>query len=240
MRLRLPTIGVDSAIEDALITPEGRMDVPSGSVDVAWFALGPHPGEKGSAVIGGHYGIDNGIPYVFYNLNKVVAGDKVYIENDRGDTLAFIVRSIKTFDRDADATTVFTSEDGLAHLNIITCDGIWNQTNGTYPQRLVLFTDAMQAGGPELHASEDKTDMLSSSTTHTATSTAISSMNNFPHDAQRLVLLITKSLFTTFADRFITSFLFVAIIILIIAVIQDAILRKRSEGIPEVVILGSH
>lgn len=53
VRLKIPSIGVDSAIEDALITPAGRMDVPAGSRNVAWFALGPHPGNVGSAVIGG-------------------------------------------------------------------------------------------------------------------------------------------------------------------------------------------
>ena len=57
VRLQIPVIGVDTAIEDALITSDGRMDVPVGSVNVAWFSLGPHPGQVGSAVIGGHFGI---------------------------------------------------------------------------------------------------------------------------------------------------------------------------------------
>ena len=143
VRLKIPVIGVDSTIEDALITSDGRMDVPAGAVDVAWFALGPHPGQTGSAVIGGHYGINGNVTYVFYKLSDVKVGDKIYIVNDKGETLAFQVRSIKSFDRDADATTVFTSTDGLAHLNLITCEGVWNQVNGTYPQRLVVFTDAI-------------------------------------------------------------------------------------------------
>jgi LPXTG-site transpeptidase (sortase) family protein len=141
VRLKIPIIGVDSAIEDALITPDGRMDVPAGSVHVAWFALGPHPGEKGSAVIGGHFGIKNGVPFVFYQLDKLVAGNKVYVVDDKGDTLTFVVRAIQSFDRNADGTTVFTSDDGLSHLNLITCEGIWNQANGGYPKRLVVFTD---------------------------------------------------------------------------------------------------
>ncbi len=145
VRLKIPAIGVDSAIEDALITPDGRMDVPAGSVNVAWFSLGPHPGQVGSAVIGGHFGINKGVPFVFYNLDKLNSGDKIYIVDDRGDTLAFQVRSISSFDRNADATTVFTSNDGLAHLNLITCEGIWNQVNGNYPLRLVIFTDAIPA-----------------------------------------------------------------------------------------------
>ena len=71
VRLQIPIIGVDSVIEDAYITTDGRMDVPTGSENVAWFAIGPEPGKMGSAVIGGHYRIDNGVPKVFYNLNKL-------------------------------------------------------------------------------------------------------------------------------------------------------------------------
>ncbi len=147
VRLKIPTIGVDTAIEDAYITPDGRMDVPAGSINVAWFALGPHPGEIGSAVIGGHFGIDNGIPKVFYNLNKIKEGDKIYIVDDQNNTLAFIVRSIRLFGRNDDSTPVFISNDGLAHLNVITCEGIWNRVDDSYPDRRVVFTDAIPSEG---------------------------------------------------------------------------------------------
>ena len=78
---------------------------------------------------------DNGL-YLLYRV-----GDKVYIENDKGETLAFQVRRIQLFDRNADATTVFTSGDGLAHLNLITCEGVWDKTQKTYSNRLVVFTN---------------------------------------------------------------------------------------------------
>jgi len=141
VRLKIPIIGVDSAIEDALITKDGRMDVPAGSVNVAWFSLGPHPGKEGSAVIGGHFGIKDGVPFVFYKLDELKVGDKVYIVNDENNTLTFVVKSISLFDRNADATNVFTSSDGLAHLNLITCEGVWNKVNNNYPERRVVFTD---------------------------------------------------------------------------------------------------
>jgi LPXTG-site transpeptidase (sortase) family protein len=141
IRLLIPIIGVDSAIEDALITSDGRMDVPANSVNVAWFALGPKPGQVGSAVIGGHFGIQNGVPFVFYDLNKLKVGDKIQVVNDENVTTTFIVRSIQSFNENADATTVFTSTDGLAHLNLITCEGVWNEVNGSYPDRLVIFAD---------------------------------------------------------------------------------------------------
>jgi LPXTG-site transpeptidase (sortase) family protein len=147
VRLEIPILGVDSFIEDAFITPQGAMEVPSGTVDVAWFALGPQPGQKGSAVIGGHFGIENGVPFVFYNLSKLKAGDKVYIIDDKGDTLTFVVDSSSLFAANADATNVFTSNDGLAHLNLITCEGIWNEISGEYPERTVVFTTQVSSEG---------------------------------------------------------------------------------------------
>jgi LPXTG-site transpeptidase (sortase) family protein len=140
VRLEIPIIGVDSFIEDAYITPQGAMEVPAGTVDVAWFALGPHPGQGGSAVIGGHFGIENGVPFVFYNLSKLNVGDDIYIVDDEGNTITFVVNSTALYAANADATAVFTSSDGLAHLNLITCEGIWNEIAGEYPNRTVVFT----------------------------------------------------------------------------------------------------
>lgn len=145
VRLEIPIIGVDSFIEDAYITSDGAMEVPSGTVDVAWFALGPHPGQVGSAVIGGHFGIENGVPFVFYNLNKLKAGDKIYILDDESNTIIFVVSSSVLYGANADATTVFTSHDGVAHLNLITCEGIWNEISGEYPDRTVVFTNEISA-----------------------------------------------------------------------------------------------
>lgn len=140
VRLEIPIIGIDSFIEDAYITPQGAMEVPAGTVDVAWFALGPHPGQVGSAVIGGHFGIENGVPFVFYNLSKLSAGDNIYVVDDEGNTITFVVNSTALYAANADATTVFTSSDGKAHLNLITCEGIWNEIAGEYPDRTVVFT----------------------------------------------------------------------------------------------------
>ena len=92
-----------------------------------------HPGQVGSAVIGGHFGIENGVPFVFYNLSKLSAGYNIYVVDDEGNTITFVVNSTALYAANADATTVFTSSDGKAHLNLITCEGIWNEIAGEYP-----------------------------------------------------------------------------------------------------------
>ncbi|MDP1709741.1 MAG: class F sortase, partial [Candidatus Komeilibacteria bacterium] len=56
LRLKIPEINVDSVVEYVALTPDGAMDIPKNIGDVAWFNLGPRPGESGNAVIAGHFG----------------------------------------------------------------------------------------------------------------------------------------------------------------------------------------
>ena len=141
VRLKIPTISVDSVVEYVGRTPAGAMDVPSGPDDVGWFQPGQRPGEEGSAVIAGHYGYKDGKPSAFDDLHKLRVGDQVFVDDDQGVTRTFVVSSIRRYDPKADATNVFASTDGAAHLNLITCEGIWNTAQNGYPQRLVVFTD---------------------------------------------------------------------------------------------------
>ena len=141
VRLRIPKIHVDAALESVGLTPEGDVGVPQGLVSAGWFNSGPLPGETGNAIIDGHSGLQNGIPAVFDNLYKLKKGDKVHVEDGKGITLTFVVRETRKYDAAADAVDVFSSDDGKAHLNIITCNGVWDKVKKTYSDRLVIFTD---------------------------------------------------------------------------------------------------
>ncbi len=141
IRLRIPAIRVDAAILPVGLAPDGAMDVPKGPDDTAWFDQGPHPGENGTAVIAGHFGWKNGIPAVFDNLNELHPGNKILVENDKGETITFVIRELRTFDGNGNATEVFSSSDGKAHLNLITCEGVWDKASKSYSNRLVVFAD---------------------------------------------------------------------------------------------------
>lgn len=142
MRLKIPKINVDAGVESVGLTADGSMDAPKGATNVALFDRGPRPGETGSAVITGHYGLwENGKDSVFDKLHTLKKGDILYIEEDGGTTVSFIVRELRTYGEHEDATEVFASDDGKAHLNLITCAGTWDKITGTYSQRLVVFTD---------------------------------------------------------------------------------------------------
>ena len=141
VRLKIPTINVDATVEYVGVTPLGAMDVPKGPINVAWFELGPRPGENGSAVIAGHSGWKDGVKAVFNNLDKLNIGDKIYVEDEFGATTTFVVQKVRTYDPKADTSSIFGSSDGKAHLNLITCVGFWDKVNKDSSNRLVVFAD---------------------------------------------------------------------------------------------------
>ena len=141
VQLKIPKIHVDAFIEYVGITATGAMDAPTGPNDVAWFDLGPRPGDVGNAIIAGHYGWKDNIPAAFDNLSKLKAGDIINTEDGVGSTTTFIVRKTQIYGESSSVSDVFDSTDGIAHLNLITCEGVWNDVTKSYSGRLVVFAD---------------------------------------------------------------------------------------------------
>lgn len=139
MRLSIPAIRVEANIEEVGVNPKGEMDVPGNILKVGWFNLGPKPGEKGSAVISGHFDGENNEAGVFINLYKLKVGDKVYVEDSEGFSSSFVVRDIRAY-IPGYADEVFGKGDGV-HLNLVTCDGVWDEAKKSFSSRLVVYTD---------------------------------------------------------------------------------------------------
>jgi len=141
VRLRIPVIKVDAALDYVNLTPAGALDAPAGPNNAAWYDQGPRPGQTGDAVIDGHSGYKGNIPAVFDDLHELVAGDDIYVQDDKGATTTFVVNKVETYGQDQADLAVFRSTDGKAHLNLITCQGDWNQATQSYSDRLVVFAD---------------------------------------------------------------------------------------------------
>lgn len=141
VRLKIPKIKVDTTLEHVGLTPEGQMEVPKSPDNAAWFKLGPRPGERGSSVIDGHFGLKDKKPAIFDDLHLLKKGDSLYIEDEKGATITFVVQELRMFKPNEDASSVFASNDGKAHLNIITCRGVWDKARQSYSTRLVVFAD---------------------------------------------------------------------------------------------------
>ncbi|MFA6194125.1 MAG: class F sortase [Patescibacteria group bacterium] len=147
VRLKIPKIKVNAAFESVGLTPKGAVGVPKNFSNVAWFNISPRPGENGSAVVTGHYGRKNGKGSVFDNLHKLRPGDKLYVQDNKGATAVFVVRESRRYDPKANVSDIFNVNDGKVHLNLITCEGVWDPSLKSYSRRLVVFTD--QESGKE-------------------------------------------------------------------------------------------
>lgn len=138
VRLVIPKIGINATITDIGLTSSGNMEAPNTNDIAGWYKYGPKPGNDGSAVLGGHFGV--GEQAIFTDLNQLDKGDTLSIIDDQGQRASFVVREVRTYAQDSQPNEVFNSLMG-AHLNLITCDGAWESGKRTYSQRLVIFTD---------------------------------------------------------------------------------------------------
>ncbi len=141
VRLVIPAIKVNAAVDYVGLTDSGDLDTPEIPSNVGWYKQGPRPGEVGSAVIDGHFGLSDNKSAVFDDLHKLRKGDKILSRDKAGISTTFIVTRTKTYKPTDDATAVFRSTDGKAHLNLITCQGDWNESQESYSTRLVVFAD---------------------------------------------------------------------------------------------------
>ncbi|MEA2701606.1 MAG: sortase [Candidatus Parcubacteria bacterium] len=139
-RLKIPSLGVDAAIERVALTPAGAMDTPDGPQNVGWYSPGPYPGQEGSAVIAGHRGWKNGEPAVFDDLDRLRKGDVILVVDPQGNELPFVVHETRVYEKGSIAPEVFTSASGT-HLNLITCVGTWDSVLRSTEERLVVFAD---------------------------------------------------------------------------------------------------
>jgi LPXTG-site transpeptidase (sortase) family protein len=139
-RLIIPKLGVDTNIIQMGLTATGNMEAPATNKATGWYKYGARPGNVGSAVIDGHLGLSN--EAVFGKLNQLAVGDAISVLDDQGSTISFIVKRTAAYEKDSDATDIFTSQAG-SHLNLITCNGDWEARHATYSKRLVVFSDVV-------------------------------------------------------------------------------------------------
>lgn len=143
VRLLIPKINVSASIESLGLTVNGDLDAPKNVINAGWYNAGPRAGSPGTAVMDGHFGAANGKAAVFDSLHTLQKGDLVYVADSNNVTHTFIVRETRLFQPDEDASVVFSSDGNKAHLNLITCQGKWDNRKESYSTRLVVFTDLL-------------------------------------------------------------------------------------------------
>lgn len=134
----IPTARVDADIIDLGVTASNNLDVPHNFVQTGWYKYGPVPGQPGNAVIDGHVDNAGSIPGPFKHLYQAKIGDYIYVALSNGTFATF-----RVVDSSIYLTSQFPSEsvfrgDDQSVLKIITCNGTYRRSLGTYDHRLIV------------------------------------------------------------------------------------------------------
>ncbi len=144
VRLEIPKLGINTTIESVGLDIDGKMGVPASIETVGWFNLGSKPGEQGNAVIDGHLDTITGAPAVFYNLNLLEIGDLITVTDDKNQKFVFRVTDKKIYKYDLFPVEEIFGEHLKPQLNLITCEGYFDNYIQNYTHRTVVFSELIQ------------------------------------------------------------------------------------------------
>lgn len=142
-RLQVPALGIDAKVESVGKKSDGSMGTPSTWTAVAWYDLGPKPGEAGNAVIDGH--VDNALTTagVFQHLSDIGLGDVIEVSDAEGHILRYSVSEVDEYAVNGAPTGSIFAASGPSQLVLITCDGDWDASLHEFDKRLVVVARLM-------------------------------------------------------------------------------------------------
>jgi hypothetical protein len=143
-RLRVATVGVDTAIDPVGVEDDGSMVIPRDAARVGWYRYGAAPGSaEGAAVIAGH--VDSSVQGqgALFRLREVAVGDLVEVDNGDGTTARFRVISRERIVKAALPTERLFTRVGPPLLVLITCGGPFDRALRSYQDNLVVLAEPL-------------------------------------------------------------------------------------------------
>ncbi len=137
-RVKISAISVDAPIIEMGLNADQTIEVPTNESDVGWFKYSPSPGGEGPSVLVGHLDSVRGRA-VFYDLNKLKAGDEVEVVRGDGTVAVFRVESSEYYSQDNFPTEKVYGAIDYAGIRLITCSGKYNFLKGRYSDNLVVY-----------------------------------------------------------------------------------------------------
>ncbi|MGW4852453.1 class F sortase [Streptomyces sp. NPDC004288] len=135
----VPAITIEAPVMELGLDAAGRLGTPPADDPriVGWYAKGPTPGERGTAVVVGHRDTRTG-PAVFLNLNSLSAGNTVRVARADGKVAVFTVDRVRTYAKNAFPDKEVYGDAGRPELRLLTCGGTFDRGKG-YEANIVVF-----------------------------------------------------------------------------------------------------
>jgi LPXTG-site transpeptidase (sortase) family protein len=139
--LEIPAIAVSTRLIRLGLTATGALQVPASTSVAGWYTGSSRPGAIGPAVIAGHIDSYTG-PGVFYRLDELHPGDRVYVRQAGGTLVVFRVTSVRTYAKAGFPTQAVYGPTPDAELRLITCGGVFDASRGSYLSNVVVYAVA--------------------------------------------------------------------------------------------------
>lgn len=136
--VRVPSLGITSALVDLGVATDGTVEVPSDYDVAGWFTEGPRPGERGPAVILGHVDSRSG-PAVFAQVDQMQPGDVIEVDRADGSTVRFRVDRLEQVPKDEFPSAAVYGPVPEPALRLITCGGEFDAAAGHYRDNVVVY-----------------------------------------------------------------------------------------------------
>ncbi|MCX3062627.1 class F sortase [Streptomyces beihaiensis] len=139
LRVTVPAIHVDAPLTRLALDDDGRLAAPPEDDKnlAGWWAGGPSPGTRGTAIIAGHVDIPTG-PAVFYDLGALKPGMKVAVTRADGRTAHFSIDRIDVYSAAHFPDDKVYADTGRPELRLITCGGGFDHARQRYKGNVVV------------------------------------------------------------------------------------------------------
>lgn len=141
VRLQIPALGVDSAVDPVGVAADGQMAIPEDVDRVGWYRFGPVPGEAGSAVVAGHVDDREQGLGVLSPLREAAVGTEVVLTDAAGATTRWRVVSRELITKQVLPLDQLFTRTGEPRLTLITCGGPFLPEFRSYRDNVVVVAE---------------------------------------------------------------------------------------------------
>jgi hypothetical protein len=143
VRLQIPRIGVDTALQRLGKAADGTVQTPTGPHkwdQAGWYAGdgGTRPGDPGSAVVLGHVDSTAG-PAVFYRVRELRRGDQIKVTTADGTVFRFAVDRLEQYPKTRFPTADVYYPILTPKLRLVTCGGSFDFKVHHYRANVIAF-----------------------------------------------------------------------------------------------------
>jgi hypothetical protein len=137
IKLTIPALGVEAAVEAVGVDPDGAMSTPTNPDDVAWYQRGPGMGVPGNVIFAAHVNWDGRLR-PFGLLHRLEEGDAIQVIDAQGRGFEYVVESSHWVRAEGAPLEEIFAQPNQPLVTLITCGGEYVAATREYLDRLIV------------------------------------------------------------------------------------------------------